>query len=48
VLAGQFLVKYKDQLHSLDGWSASYKAYEHEDVPVVDLVVTFQQGGPLR
>lgn len=48
VLVGQFLVKYKDQLHSLDGWSASYKAYEHEDVPVVDLVVTFQQGGPLR
>ncbi|HEX4005215.1 MAG TPA: POTRA domain-containing protein [Acidobacteriaceae bacterium] len=45
---GQFLVKYKNQLHSLDGWSASYKEYDHEDSHVVDLVVTFHQGGPLH
>ena len=44
----QFLQKYKNQLHSLDGWSASYKEYDHEDSHVVDLVVTFHPGGPLR
>jgi len=44
----QFLVKYKNQLHSLDGWSASYKSYEHEDTHIVDLVVTFRPGGPLN
>ena len=48
VLVPQFLAKYKNQLHSLDGWSASYKAYEHEDSHVVDLVVTFRPGGPLN
>jgi len=48
VLVSQFLLKYKNQLHSLDGWSAAYKAYEHEDTHVVDLVVTFRQGGPLN
>lgn len=48
VLVGQFLLKYKEQLHSLDGWSAAYKAYEHEDTHVVDLVVTFRPGGPMR
>jgi hypothetical protein len=32
---------------SLDGYSASYKQFEHEDTHVVDLVVTFHQGGPL-
>jgi len=47
-LVEQFLVRYKNQLHSLDGWSASFKGYEHEDSHVVDLVVTFHQGGPLR
>ncbi|MGA7524011.1 MAG: POTRA domain-containing protein [Acidobacteriaceae bacterium] len=44
----QFLNRYKNQLHSLDGWSASYKAYEHEDTHAVDLVVTFRPGGPLH
>jgi outer membrane protein insertion porin family len=48
VVVPQFLNKYKNQLHSLDGWSASYKAYEHEDTLVVDLVVTFQPGGLLH
>jgi outer membrane protein insertion porin family len=48
VMVPQFLNRYKNQLHSLDGWSASYKAYEHEDTHVVDLAVTFQQAGPLR
>jgi hypothetical protein len=48
VLVPQFLTKYKNQLHALDGWSASYKAYEHEDSHIVDLVVTFRPGGPLN
>ncbi len=48
VLVPQFLNKYKNQLHSLDGWSASYKAYEHEDSHIVDLVVTFRRGGSLN
>jgi outer membrane protein assembly factor BamA len=48
VLVPQFLTKYRNQLHSLDGWSASYKAYEHEDTHIVDLVVTFRPGGPLH
>jgi outer membrane protein assembly factor BamA len=48
VLVPQFLTKYKNQLHSLDGWSASYKAFEHEDTQIVDLVVTFRPGGPLN
>jgi outer membrane protein insertion porin family len=42
VLAEQFLVKYRNQLPSLEGWSASVKGYEHEDSHVVDLVVTFR------
>jgi outer membrane protein assembly factor BamA len=48
VVVPQFLTKYRNQLHSLDGWSASYKAYEHEDTHIVDLVVTFRAGGPLH
>jgi outer membrane protein assembly factor BamA len=48
VLVPQFLLKYKNQLHSLDGWSAGYKQYEHEDTHVVDLVVTFKPGGALN
>ena len=48
VLVPQFLTRYKNQLHALDGWSASYKAYEHEDSHIVDLVVTFRAGGPLN
>jgi outer membrane protein assembly factor BamA len=47
-VANSFLLKNKANLHSLDGWSASWKAYEHEDTDVVDLVVTFQQGGTLN
>ena len=46
-VAVSFLVKNKANLHSLDGWSGSWKAYEHEDTHVVDLVVTFRQGGTL-
>jgi hypothetical protein len=47
-VATNFLLRYKVNLHSLDGWSASWKAYEHEDTGIVDLVVTFQQGGTLK
>lgn len=43
-----FLVRHKNELHSLDGWSASYRQIAHLDTDVVDLVVTFHQGGPLR
>jgi outer membrane protein assembly factor BamA len=42
-----FLHRNKDTLHELDAWSASYKQYEHEDTHIVDLVITFKQGGPL-
>ncbi|HEX3661550.1 MAG TPA: POTRA domain-containing protein [Acidobacteriaceae bacterium] len=48
VVVPQFLNRYKNQLHSLDGWSASFMAYEHEDTQAVDLVVTFHPGGTLR
>jgi len=48
VAVPQFLLRYKNQLHALDGWSASYKAFEHEDSHIVDLVVTFRRGGPLN
>ena len=48
VLVPQFLNRYRNQLHSLDGWSASFMANEHDDTKVVDLVVTFQRGGPLH
>jgi outer membrane protein assembly factor BamA len=43
-----FLLKNKATLHSLDGWSATWKAYAHEDTHIVDLVVTFRQGGVLN
>jgi len=42
-----FLTRNKANLHALDGWSASYKQYENEDTHVVDLVITFAQGGPV-
>jgi outer membrane protein insertion porin family len=42
-----FLKKNAKDLHPLDGYSASYKQYEHEDTHVVDLVVTFRRGGPV-
>jgi len=45
--APQFLKKNAKELHPLDGYSASYKQYEHEDTHIVDLVVTFRKGGPL-
>lgn len=47
-VAVTFLLNNKRTLHSLDGWSGSWKAYEHEDTHVVDLVVTFHPGGPLE
>lgn len=46
--ASGFLNKNAKTLHALDGWSASYKQYEHEDTHIVDMVVTFQAGGLLR
>lgn len=47
-VSASFLLKNKANLHSLDGWSATWKAFEHEDTHIVDLVVTFQQGGSLQ
>jgi outer membrane protein assembly factor BamA len=38
-----FLKKNADALHSLDGLTAGYKQFEHEDTHVVDLVVTFRK-----
>jgi hypothetical protein len=43
-----FLNKNAKALQALDGWSATYKQYEHEDTHIVDLVVSFRPGGPLR
>lgn len=43
-----FLVRHRDELRSLDGWSASYKRIAHLDTDTVDLTVTFRQGGPLQ
>ncbi len=43
-----FLAKNVKTLYKLEGLSAGYKQYEHEDTHVVDLVVTFQHGGPLE
>jgi len=43
-----FLVKNKTALQELAGYSAGYKQYEHEDTHIVDLVVSFQHGGPLQ
>jgi outer membrane protein insertion porin family len=47
-VATSFLVKNKNNLHSLDGWSGNWKAFEHEDTHIVDLVVTFRLDGTLR
>lgn len=46
--APTFLNRNRSNLHALDAWSMTYKQYESEDTHVVDLVVTFQQGGPLN
>ena len=43
-----FLLKNKANLKSLAGWSATWKAFEHEDTDIVDLVVTFGVGGVLK
>ncbi|HSY03251.1 MAG TPA: POTRA domain-containing protein, partial [Acidobacteriaceae bacterium] len=43
-----FLLKNKAVLKTLAGWSGGWKAYAHEDTHVVDLVVTFVQGGVLQ
>lgn len=43
-----FLIQHRSELHSLDGWSASFKQYTHLDTHIVDLVVTFHRGGPLQ
>lgn len=43
-----FLNRNKNSLHALDGWSASYKEYANLDTHVVDLVITFQPGGPVN
>lgn len=47
-IASNSLLRYKANLHTLDGWSASWKAFEHDDTGIVDLVVTFQQSGTLK
>jgi outer membrane protein assembly factor BamA len=43
-----FLARNKSNLHELDGWSAAYKQVENDDTHVVDLTITFRQGGPLN
>lgn len=43
-----FLLRHRNELHSLDGWSASYRQYAHLDTNIVDLTVTFRQGGRLQ
>jgi outer membrane protein assembly factor BamA len=45
---GTFLIRHRNELHSLGGWSASYRQYAHLDTNIVDLTVTFRQGGPLQ
>lgn len=47
-VALNFLLKNKNNLPSLRGWSGTWKAYEHEDPDVVNLEVTFRQGGVLE
>ena len=43
-----FLLRHKNDLHALDGWSGSYKQFAHLDTDIVDLTITFRQGGPLQ
>lgn len=47
-IAPGFLNRNRSNLRALDGWSASYKQYENEETHIVDLVITFRQGGPLN
>jgi outer membrane protein insertion porin family len=47
-VALNFLLRNKNNLPSLRGWSGTWKAYEHEDTHVVNLEVTFRQGGVLE
>lgn len=44
----QVLKKNAKNIHALDGYSANYRQYEHEDTHIVDLVVTFVKGGTLN
>ena len=44
----QILKRNAKDVHALDGYSASYKQYEHEDTHVVDLVISFVKGGTLN
>jgi outer membrane protein insertion porin family len=44
----EFLLKNKANLKTLAGWSGTWKAYQHDDTDIVDLVVTFGQGGVLQ
>lgn len=43
-----FLNRNRANLHELDAWSADYKQYANLDTHIVDLVVTFRPGGPLK
>ena len=47
-VAPGFLNRNRSNMRALDGWSATYKQYENEETHVVDLTITFQQGGPLN
>ena len=38
-----FLSRNKSNLHALDGWSATYKQYEHDDTHIVDVTIAFRQ-----
>ena len=44
----EFLLKNKANLKTLAGWSGTWKAFEHDDTDIVDLVVTFGAGGVLK
>ena len=46
--APTFLNRNRNNLHAFDALSATYKQYENEETHIVDLVVTFQKGGPLH
>ena len=46
--APAFLVKNRDSLHVLDGWSAIWTQKIYDDLKVVDLVMTFRPAGALK
>jgi len=43
-----FLARIVKTVQSLDGWSATYKEYEHPDTHVIDLLITFDPGKAVK